>query len=158
MKKNKKRRIALTGWATWWHIFPLLSTYNFFKDNKNLEFFWVWEEEWLEFDIAMENNIKFINDLIKVGMNPQYEVQEVNTDNIFAGKTVVLTGKLVELTRNEAKEYLEKYGAKVTGSVTSKTDLVIAGEKAGSKLAKAEQLGIRVINEEEFANMVREVE
>lgn len=108
--------------------------------------------------LSDENNIKFINDLIKVGMNPQYEVQEVNTDNIFAGKTVVLTGKLVELTRNEAKEYLEKYGAKVTGSVTSKTDLVIVGEKAGSKLAKAEQLGIRVINEEEFANMVREVE
>jgi len=108
--------------------------------------------------LSDENNIKFINDLIKVGMNPQYEVQEVNTDNIFAGKTVVLTGKLVELTRNEAKEHLEKYGAKVTGSVTSKTDLVIAGEKAGSKLAKAEQLGIRVINEEEFANMVREVE
>ena len=108
--------------------------------------------------LSDENNIKFINDLIKVGMNPQYEVQEVNTDNIFAGKTVVLTGKLVKLTRNEAKEYLEKYGAKVTGSVTSKTDLVIAGEKAGSKLAKAEQLGIRVINEEEFANMVREVE
>ena len=108
--------------------------------------------------LSDENNIKFINDLIKVGMNPQYEVQEVNTDNIFAGKTVVLTGKLIELTRNEAKEYLEKYGAKVTGSVTSKTDLVIAGEKAGSKLAKAEQLGIRVINEEEFANMVREVE
>ena len=107
--------------------------------------------------LSDENNIKFINDLIKVGMNPQYEVQEVNTDNIFAGKTVVLTGKLVELTRNEAKEYLEKYGAKVTGSVTSKTDLVIAGEKAGSKLAKAEQLGIKVINEEEFANMVREV-
>lgn len=107
--------------------------------------------------LSDENNIKFINDLIKVGMNPQYEVQDVNTNNIFAGKTVVLTGKLVELTRNEAKEYLEKYGAKVTGSVTSKTDLVIAGEKAGSKLAKAEQLGIRVINEEEFANMVREV-
>ncbi|WP_204644383.1 NAD-dependent DNA ligase LigA [Gemella haemolysans] len=108
--------------------------------------------------LSDENNIKFINDLIKVGMNPQYEIQEVNADNIFSGKTVVLTGKLVELTRNEAKEYLEKYGAKVTGSVTSKTDLVIAGEKAGSKLAKAEQLGIRVINEEEFANMVREVE
>lgn len=107
--------------------------------------------------LSDENNIKFINDLIKVGMNPQYEIQEVNTDNIFAGKTVVLTGKLVELTRNEAKEYLEKYGAKVTGSVTSKTDLVIAGEKAGSKLVKAEQLGIKVINEEEFANMVREV-
>ena len=107
--------------------------------------------------LSDENNIRFINDLISIGMNPQYEIKEVNTDNIFAGKTVVLTGKLVELTRNEAKEYLEKNGAKVTGSVTSKTDLVIAGEKAGSKLTKAEQLGIEVINEEQFANMVREV-
>ena len=107
--------------------------------------------------LSDENNIRFINDLISIGMNPQYEIKEVNTDNIFAGKTVVLTGKLVELTRNEAKEYLEKNGAKVTGSVTSKTDLVIAGEKAGSKLLKAEQLGIEVINEEQFANMVREV-
>ena len=108
--------------------------------------------------LSDQNNIKFINDLIGVGMNPQYEIKEVNTDNIFAGKTVVLTGKLVELTRNEAKEYLEKNGAKVTGSVTSKTDLVIAGEKAGSKLVKAEQLGIEVINEEQFAIMVREVQ
>ena len=107
--------------------------------------------------LSDENNIRFINDLISIGMNPQYEIKEVNTDNIFAGKTVVLTGKLVELTRNEAKEYLEKNGAKVTGSVTSKTDLVIAGEKAGSKLLKAEQLGIEVINEEQFANIVREV-
>ena len=108
--------------------------------------------------LSDDNNIQFINDLISVGMNPQYEVTAVNSDNIFSGKTVVLTGKLVELTRNEAKEFLEKNGAKVTGSVTSKTDLVIAGEKAGSKLAKAEQLGIEVINEEQFANMVREVE
>ena len=108
--------------------------------------------------LSDENNIRFINDLISIGMNPQYEIKEVNTDNIFAGKTVVLTGKLVELTRNEAKEYLEKNGAKVTGSVTSKTDLVIAGEKAGSKLVKAEQLGIEVINEEQFAIMVREVQ
>ena len=107
--------------------------------------------------LSEDNNIRFINDLIQIGMNPQYEVAEVNTNNIFAGKTVVLTGKLVELTRNEAKDYLEKNGAKVTGSVTSKTDLVIAGDKAGSKLVKAEQLGIQVINEEQFANMVREL-
>ena len=107
--------------------------------------------------LSDDNNIQFINDLISVGMNPQYEVTAVNSDNIFSGKTVVLTGKLVELTRNEAKEFLEKNGAKVTGSVTSKTDLVIAGEKAGSKLEKAEQLGIEVINEEQFANLVREV-
>ena len=108
--------------------------------------------------LSDDNNIKFIKDLINIGMNPQYEINEVKTNNIFSGKTVVLTGKLVELTRNEAKEFLEKNGAKVTGSVTSKTDLVIAGEKAGSKLTKAEQLGIEVINEEQFANMVREVE
>lgn len=107
--------------------------------------------------LSDDNNIKFIKDLINIGMNPQYEINEVKTNNIFSGKTVVLTGKLVELTRNEAKEFLEKNGAKVTGSVTSKTDFVIAGEKAGSKLAKADQLGIEVINEEQFANMVREV-
>ena len=108
--------------------------------------------------LSDDNNIKFINDLINIGMNPQYEINEIKSNNIFSGKTVVLTGKLVELTRNEAKEFLEKNGAKVTGSVTSKTDLVIAGEKAGFKLTKAEQLGIEVINEEQFANMVREVE
>ncbi len=108
--------------------------------------------------LSDDNNIKFIKDLINIGMNPQYEINEIKSNNIFSGKTVVLTGKLVELTRNEAKEFLEKNGAKVTGSVTSKTDLVIAGEKAGSKLTKAEQLGIEVINEEQFANMVREVE
>ena len=108
--------------------------------------------------LSDDNNIKFINDLINIGMNPQYEINEIKSNNIFSGKTVVLTGKLVELTRNEAKEFLEKNGARVTGSVTSKTDLVIAGEKAGSKLTKAEQLGIEVINEEQFANMVREVE
>ena len=106
--------------------------------------------------LSNEINIKFINDLISIGMNPQYEVQKIEDDNIFNGKTIVLTGKLVELTRNEAKEYLEKLGAKVTGSVTTKTDLVLAGEKAGSKLVKAEQLGIKVISEEEFISMLGE--
>lgn len=59
--KNKKIKIALTGWGTWGHIFPLLSTYNFLKENPDLEFFWFWEEEWLEFEIAMQNNINFID-------------------------------------------------------------------------------------------------
>lgn len=59
--KKRKTTIALTWWATWWHIFPLLSTYNYLKENENLKFIWVWEEEWLEFDIAMENNIKFLD-------------------------------------------------------------------------------------------------
>ena len=108
--------------------------------------------------LSNDNNLRFINELIEIGMNPQYEIQDKNTDNIFSGKTIVLTGKLVELTRNEAKEYLEHFGAKVTGSVTSKTDYVIAGEKAGSKLAKAEQLGIQVLSEDEFIDIMKEVQ
>lgn len=71
-------------------------------------------------------------------------------DNPFAGKVVVLTGSLQILTRDEAKDRLTALGAKVTGSVSKKTDLVVAGEAAGSKLAKAEELGIKVINEDEF--------
>ena len=108
--------------------------------------------------LSNDNNLRFINELIEIGMNPQYEIQNKNTDNIFSGKTIVLTGKLDELTRNEAKEYLERFGAKVTGSVTSKTDYVIAGEKAGSKLAKAEQLGIQVLSEDEFIDIMKEVQ
>ena len=108
--------------------------------------------------LSNDNNLRFINELIEIGMNPQYEIQDKNTDNIFSGKTIVLTGKLVELTRNEAKEYLERFGAKVTDSVTSKTDYVIAGEKAGSKLAKAEQLGIQVLSEDEFIDIMKEVQ
>ena len=108
--------------------------------------------------LSNDNNLRFINELIEIGMNSQYEIQDKNTDNIFSGKTIVLTGKLVELTRNEAKEYLERFGAKVTGSVTSKTDYVIAGEKAGSKLAKAEQLGIQVLSEDEFIDIMKEVQ
>jgi DNA ligase (NAD+) len=79
----------------------------------------------------------------------------VNTDSFFSGKTVVLTGTLHKLTRDEAAERLEALGAKVTGSVSAKTDLVIAGEKAGSKLAKAQKLGIQVIeDEDEFIRLL----
>lgn len=73
----------------------------------------------------------------------------ISTDSFFSGKTVVLTGSLQKLTRDEAAERLEALGAKVSGSVSKKTDLVIAGEKAGSKLAKAQQLGIQVIEDED---------
>ncbi|GGH33382.1 NAD-dependent DNA ligase LigA [Paenibacillus segetis] len=77
------------------------------------------------------------------------------TDSFFSGKTVVLTGTLHRLSRDEATERLEALGAKVTGSVSKKTDLVIAGEKAGSKLAKARELGIPVMeNEEEWIKLL----
>nr|WP_268629189.1 NAD-dependent DNA ligase LigA [Paenibacillus alvei] len=91
-----------------------------------------------------------IDRMLELGVKPQTVEQpaEVNTDSIFYGKTVVLTGSLQLLTRDEATAKLEACGAKVTGSVSKKTDLVIAGEKAGSKLAKAEQLGISVITDE----------
>lgn len=81
----------------------------------------------------------------------------VSSDSYFSGKTVVLTGTLHLLTREEATERLEALGAKVTGSVSKKTDLLIAGEKAGSKLAKAQQLGIDILdNEEEFVRLLNE--
>ncbi|MFM9280021.1 NAD-dependent DNA ligase LigA [Paenibacillus jiagnxiensis] len=79
----------------------------------------------------------------------------VKTDSFFSGKTVVLTGTLHQLSRDEATERLQALGANVTGSVSKKTDLVIAGEKAGSKLAKAKQLGIDTIeSEEEFLKLL----
>ncbi|MNI12212.1 DNA ligase [compost metagenome] len=77
------------------------------------------------------------------------------TDSFFTGKTVVLTGTLHQLGRDEASKRLEELGAKVTGSVSKKTDLVIAGEKAGSKLTKAVELGIPVIeDEDEFIRLL----
>ena len=84
-----------------------------------------------------------------VGVNLTYTSGAVVTapDSEFAGQRIVLTGKLTELSRPEATAWLEQHGAKVTGSVSKKTDLVIAGEAAGSKLTKAQDLGITVWNE-----------
>lgn len=93
-----------------------------------------------------------IQELKDVGVNMSYTGSKPapvsQSDSYFAGKTIVLTGKLAILTRNEAKEKIEALGGNVTGSVSKKTDLVIAGEDAGSKLKKAEELGIAVWNEE----------
>ena len=75
-------------------------------------------------------------------------------DNRFAGKTFVLTGTLQNYTRDEASAIIEKYGGKASGSVSKKTSFVLAGENAGSKLAKAQELGIPVISEEEFSGMI----
>ena len=76
----------------------------------------------------------------------------------FTGKTVVLTGTLTRYTRNEAKALLQQLGANVTGSVSKKTDLVIYGENAGSKLSKAAELGVETMDEEAFAQEVSAVE
>lgn len=95
-----------------------------------------------------------INKLLSLGVNPKYEEVEVSTESPFFGKTVVLTGTL-SIGRSEAKEIVEKLGGKVSGSVSKKTDYVIAGEEAGSKLDKAKELGVTVLTEEEFNNMAR---
>ncbi|MFS8651019.1 MAG: NAD-dependent DNA ligase LigA [Caldibacillus sp.] len=97
---------------------------------------------------------ELIDELKELGVNMAYkgprQEEVTESTSVFAGKTVVLTGKLEQMTRNEAKEYLERLGAKVTGSVSRKTDLVIAGTDAGSKLTKAQELGIEVWDEEQF--------
>ena len=72
----------------------------------------------------------------------------------FYGKIFVLTGTLPTLSRNEATEIIEKFGGKVSGSVSKKTNYVLAGEEAGSKLTKAQELDIPIISEEEFLKMV----
>jgi DNA ligase (NAD+) len=95
---------------------------------------------------------KLLEKLKNAGVNMTYETETV-TDTRFTGKTFVLTGTLPTYSRDEAKAVIEKLGGKVTGSVSKKTDYVLAGEDAGSKLTKAQTLGIRVINEVDFRNM-----
>lgn len=108
--------------------------------------------------IVMFFELPEVSDLIaelkSVGVNLEYKgpkpVTPDESDSIFAGKTVVLTGKLEHLTRNEAKDKIEALGGNVAGSVSKKTHLVIAGEDAGSKLTKAQDLGIEVWTEEKL--------
>ena len=101
-----------------------------------------------------EKNINLINRLKELNLNMRYLGEEVNTSNEnINGKTFVITGTLSR-PRDEIKEEIEGLGGNVTGSVTKKTDYVIAGEKAGSKLTKATELGIRVLTEEEYNNML----
>ena len=101
-------------------------------------------------------HIKIINGLIEAGLKMDVDVQEA-AGNEMEGEIVVLTGKLEVMGRSEAGKLLEKHGAKVTGSVSKKTTLVVAGEDSGSKLTKANELGIRVINEDEFIELLKDL-
>ncbi|MCP1146121.1 NAD-dependent DNA ligase LigA [Lysinibacillus endophyticus] len=101
---------------------------------------------------------ELISRLKDVGVNMKYKGKKVQVEigeNPFAGKTIVLTGKLSQLTRNEAKAKIEELGGIVTGSVSKKTDLVIAGEDAGSKLTKAQELGIEVWDENRLVEQLQ---
>lgn len=96
---------------------------------------------------------KLLEELTSYNVNFNYLGKRVSTDAQLSGLTVVLTGKLEKMTRNEAKEKLQNLGAKVTGSVSKKTDLIVAGSDAGSKLTKAQDLGIAIQDEDWLLNL-----
>lgn len=99
-------------------------------------------------------NIELIKKMLLLGVDPKPIYEE--TVNLFEGMTFVLTGSLEDFTRDEASDIIERLGGKTSSSVSKKTTFVLAGEAAGSKLKKAQDLGIRVISEEEFKEMVKE--
>ena len=96
-----------------------------------------------------------IEKLKEAGVNTEVLEDDSNLDDRFYGETFVLTGSLTGFTRQEASDIIERFGGKVSGSVSKKTSYVLAGEEAGSKLTKAQELGIRIISEEEFNNMIK---
>ena len=104
---------------------------------------------------AQEHNLQVIDRLLALGVHwPKLEKKQINQENAFFGKTVVLTGTLTTLSREEAKAKLLALGAKVSGSVSAKTHYVIAGTEAGSKLDKANDLGVTVLDEAQFLELI----
>ena len=102
-----------------------------------------------------EHNLEVINSLFEAGIKPVAPKKLAENEVLpLSGKTYVLTGSMQQLKRNDAKAELEKLGAKVSGSVSKKTSIVFAGEKAGSKLTKAESLGIKVQNENDLLDLI----
>ena len=95
-----------------------------------------------------------VDRLLAHGVKPRPE--EVQQDSPISGKTIVVTGTLEKLDRRQAEALIESLGGKTAGSVSKKTDYVLAGESAGSKLTKARELGVRVLNEQEFFELIGE--
>ncbi len=103
---------------------------------------------------ADANSRRVLAELDAAGVRPQ-EAQIAQAEGLFSGRTFVLTGTLPTMTREQAQEMIEAQGGKVTTSVSKKTDFVLAGEKAGSKLAKAQSLGVAVLDEDAFLRMMQ---
>ena len=101
-----------------------------------------------------EKNIELVEKLVSYLNFEKIVTQEVK-DNPFLDKTVVVTGTLLNYSRDGIKQKLETLGAKVTNSISKKTDFLIAGDKAGSKLTKAQSLGIEVLSETDFESMLQ---
>ncbi|MFT7144647.1 MAG: DNA ligase (NAD+), partial [bacterium] len=103
---------------------------------------------------AYEDNLKLLNKVFDAGVIPQAYKKPHALDSLLAGKTCVLTGTLITMGRSEAKERIQQLGGKISSSVSAKTDFVIAGEAAGSKLQKAIDLGVKVMSEKEFSKLL----
>ena len=101
---------------------------------------------------SQEQTIDLLEKLKTAGVNMTVQTAE-NQDQRFAGKTFVLTGSLNNYTREQASQIIENFGGKTSSSVSKKTDYVLAGEDAGSKLKKAQELGVTIISEEEFGKL-----
>ncbi|NWJ65742.1 NAD-dependent DNA ligase LigA, partial [Vibrio parahaemolyticus] len=102
-----------------------------------------------------EQNQAVVQELLVQGIHwPEVSAPEQGAELPLEGKTVVLTGTLSQLGRTEAKEALQSLGAKVTGSVSKKTDILFAGENAGSKLVKAQELGIEIKTEQDLLELI----
>ncbi len=108
----------------------------------------------LEFFSKEENGI-LIDKLKKAGINMKSKVSVTRKDDRFSGKAFVLTGTLPTMTRDEATQIIQMYGGKVSGSVSKKTSYVLAGEDAGSKLTKAQDLGVQILSEKDFKEMLK---
>jgi len=102
---------------------------------------------------SLPTTVEMINDFKALGLN-MTESDSIKKNNVFAGKTFVLTGTLPTLKRSQAAKLIEENGGKVSSSVSKKTDFVLAGEEAGSKLVKAQNLGINIISEEQLMNFI----
>ncbi|MDN5308379.1 MAG: ligase, partial [Eubacteriaceae bacterium] len=100
------------------------------------------------------SNLSIIDDLKAHGLNMTEEKMVIDEASVIAGKTFVLTGTLQDLDRREAKRMIEEKGGKVSSSISKKTDFLLAGEKAGSKLKKAQELGVAILSQDEFLNLV----
>jgi DNA ligase (NAD+) len=105
-----------------------------------------------------EQNLALIRKLQDCGVNTKGSKKEIKENQYFSGKTFVLTGALQNFSRDQAKEIIESFGGKVSGSVSKKTDCVLAGEDAGSKLVKANELGVPVIDEDVFKTWITDNE
>ncbi len=103
---------------------------------------------------ADEQNRRLLDELKALGLRMEREIALANEPQSLAGKTFVITGTLPTMGRQEAAELIEKHGGRVSGSVSKKTDFLLAGEAAGSKLRKAQELGISILSEEDFRNMI----